>query len=106
MFEQKILSIDNIDKMSAQKVQLEYSFSIQNLVVKAIKYIIEGLAVAIAAYYIPKNKLNVEDIVVIGITAAAIFAILDIYSPSTGEAVRFGAGFGIGANQVGFRPMI
>ena len=63
-----------------------------------------AFAVAIAAYYIPRNKLNVEDIVIIGVTAAAIFAILDIYSPSTGEAVRFGAGFGIGANQVGFKP--
>jgi hypothetical protein len=86
------------------KLNLQYSFSVQNLVVKVIKYIIEGLAVAVAAYYIPKNRLNVEDIVIIGVTAAAIFAILDIYSPSTGEAVRLGAGFGIGANQVGFRP--
>ena len=82
------------------------SFDIQELLTRLVKYIIEGLAVAIAAYYIPRNKLNVEDIVIIGVTAAAIFAILDIYSPSTGEAVRFGAGFGIGANQVGFRPML
>ena len=79
-------------------------FNVSELIKRIIKYIIEGLAVAIAAYYIPKNKLNVEDIVIIGVTAAAIFAILDIYSPSTGEAVRFGAGFGIGANQVGFKP--
>lgn len=86
------------------KLNVQYSFSVQNLVVKVIKYIIEGLAVAVAAYYIPKNRLNVEDIAIIGLTAAAIFAILDIYSPSTGEAVRLGAGFGIGANQVGFRP--
>jgi ABC-type Co2+ transport system permease subunit len=90
--------------MNNPKVNVEYSFSFQQFLVKAIKYIIEGLAVAIAAYYIPRNKLNVEDIVIIGVTAAAIFAILDIYSPSTGEAVRLGAGFGIGANQVGFRP--
>ena len=83
----------------------ELNVNLQNLIIKAIKYIIEGLAVAVAAYYIPKNKLNVEDIVIIGVTAAAIFAVLDVFSPSTGEAVRFGAGFGIGANQVGFRPL-
>jgi len=83
----------------------EHNVNLQNLIIKAIKYIIEGLAVAVAAYYIPKNKLNVEDIVIIGVTAAAIFAVLDVFSPSTGEAVRFGAGFGIGANQVGFRPL-
>jgi len=85
--------------------QQQLNVNVQNLVIKAIKYIIEGLAVAVAAYYIPKNKLNVEDIVIIGVTAAAIFAVLDVFSPSTGEAVRFGAGFGIGANQVGFRPL-
>ena len=83
----------------------QLNVNVQNLIIKAIKYIIEGLAVAVAAYYIPKNKLNVEDIVIIGVTAAAIFAVLDVFSPSTGEAVRFGAGFGIGANQVGFRPL-
>jgi hypothetical protein len=82
----------------------EYSAQVQTLVIKAIKYFIEGLAVAIAAYYIPKHKMDMQDIVVIGVTAACIFAILDIFSPSTGEAVRFGAGFGIGANQVGFKP--
>jgi hypothetical protein len=85
--------------------QQQLNVNVQNLIIKAIKYIIEGLAVAVAAYYIPKNKLNVEDIVIIGVTAAAIFAVLDVFSPSTGEAVRFGAGFGIGANQVGFRPL-
>lgn len=87
------------------KANVEYSFSLQNLIVKIIKYIIEGLAVAVAAYYIPRTKMDLQDIAVIGVTAAAIFAILDIYSPSTGEAVRFGAGFGIGANTVGFKPM-
>jgi hypothetical protein len=91
--------------MHPEQQQQLLNVNLQNLVIKAIKYIIEGLAVAVAAYYIPKNKLNVEDIVIIGVTAAAIFAVLDVFSPSTGEAVRFGAGFGIGANQVGFRPL-
>jgi hypothetical protein len=83
----------------------EYSFNLQNLLVKVIKYIIEGLAVAVAAYWIPKTKMDIQDVGIIGLTATAIFAILDMFSPSTGEAVRFGAGFGIGANTVGFRPM-
>jgi ABC-type Co2+ transport system permease subunit len=91
--------------MRPEHQQQQLNVNVQNLIIKAIKYIIEGLAVAVAAYYIPKNKLNVEDIVSIGVTAAAIFAVLDVFSPSTGEAVRFGAGFGIGANQVGFRPL-
>jgi hypothetical protein len=32
----------------------------------------------------------------------AVFAILDIYAPSVGSSARTGAGFGIGANLVGF----
>ena len=38
----------------------------------------------------------------VAITAAATFAILDMYAPSISHATRQGAGFGIGANLVGF----
>jgi ABC-type Co2+ transport system permease subunit len=58
--------------------------------------------VAIAAYAIPKRSLNVEEIVLIALTAAATFSILDTYIPSMGVSARTGAGFGIGANLVQF----
>ena len=35
-------------------------------------------------------------------TAAATFALLDMYAPSVGSAARQGTGFGIGANLAGF----
>lgn len=38
----------------------------------------------------------------IAITAAATFALLDVYSPSIASAARQGTGFGIGANLTGF----
>jgi hypothetical protein len=38
----------------------------------------------------------------IAITAAATFALLDMFSPSIGGAARMGSGFGVGANLVGF----
>ena len=90
----------------SQKTEYSYTFSAQSLVVKVIKYLIEGLAVAVAAYYFPKNRLALDDVFVIGCTAAAIFAILDLFSPSTGASARLGAGFGIGAAQVGFMPRL
>jgi hypothetical protein len=40
------------------------------LVKRAIKYIIEGIIVALAAYVIPKHTLNVEEVVVIARAAA------------------------------------
>ena len=69
---------------------------------RVIKYLVEGLFVALAALFIPKKTLNFEDILALGVVAAAVFAILDVVSPSIGYTARQGAGFGIGANLVGF----
>lgn len=74
------------------------------IVNRVIKYLIEGLFVALAAVFVPKKTLPWEEIVTLGVVAAAVFAILDVVSPSIGYTARQGAGFGIGANLVGF-PM-
>jgi ABC-type Co2+ transport system permease subunit len=76
--------------------------NIGELVKRIIKYLVEGLMVAIAAYAIPKRSLNIEEIVFIALTAAATFSILDTYIPTMGVTARSGAGFGIGANLVKF----
>ena len=76
------------------------------LVRRAIKYLVEGLMVAIAAYAIPKKSLNFEEIALIALTAAATFSILDTYVPSMAVSARSGAGFGIVANLVGFPRMM
>jgi ABC-type Co2+ transport system permease subunit len=77
--------------------------SIDEILKRVIKYLIEGFVVALAAALFPKNKkLNVEEIFFIGLTAAAVFALLDTFVPSVGASARQGAGFGIGANLVGF----
>ena len=69
---------------------------------RTIKYLVEGLAVAIAAFYIPRKKMNLEEIAMIAVTAAATLAILDLLAPQIGSSARQGAGFGIGASMVGF----
>jgi|UniRef100_A0A6C0IWC2 ABC-type Co2+ transport system permease subunit len=77
-------------------------FDVTELVKRVIKYLIEGLMVAIAAFAIPKRSLNLEEIALLALTAAATFAILDTYIPSMGVSARSGAGFGIGAKLVGW----
>ncbi len=72
------------------------SLNLSNLV----KYALEGLAVAVAAFYIPRRNLNLKDIVLIALTAAATFAVLDMFSPFVSVSARQGAGFGIGYNMV------
>ena len=81
---------------------MEGIINISELVKRIIKYLVEGLMVAIAAFAIPKRSLNIEEIVLIALTAAATFSILDTYIPSMGVTARSGAGFGIGANLVKF----
>jgi hypothetical protein len=77
-------------------------FNIQQLLTRVIKYKVECLMDAIAAIAIPKVSLNLEEIALISLTAAATFSILDTYVPSIGITARSGAGFGIGANLVRF----
>lgn len=86
-------------------MDLQYDF--KQIVKMTIKYMIEGLAIAIAAYYIPllftkgTVKPSLHQIFLIGATAALVMAVLDQYAAKVGESVRQGAGLGIGFNMVG-----
>lgn len=72
-----------------------------DVLTRVIKYGLEGIAVALAAYVF-SGKLKWNEITMISLTAMATFAILDVWAPSVGASARTGAGFGIGAGLVGF----
>ncbi len=80
-----------------------YGFA--EIVNRIIKYLIEGLVIAAAAIFIPKKALPLDEVATLAVLAAVVFAILDAVSPSVGVTARQGAGFGIGANLVGFPRM-
>ena len=82
--------------------ELSSTLDLGELVKRATKYLVEGFMVAIAAYAIPKRSLNFDEVLLISLTAAATFSILDTYVPSMAVSARTGAGFGMGANLVGF----
>jgi ABC-type Co2+ transport system permease subunit len=69
------------------------------IVKKAIKYIVEGIIVAFASYVIPKQSLKLEEVTVIALVAAATLAILDTFIPSMGVSSRQGAGLAIGTRS-------
>jgi hypothetical protein len=48
------------------------------------------------------KKPNFGEILTIGTAAFATFAVLDTFTPSMAVTARQGAGFGLGANLVGF----
>jgi hypothetical protein len=74
----------------------------QEVLRRAFKYIIEGLAVGLACW-LTAPKLSIDEIVIIAVTAAATFAILDMYTPQVSTAARLGTGFGIGSKFAGIR---
>ncbi len=76
---------------------------LQEAMKRAVKYLVEGAAVAVAAYYIPRRKMGLEEVAMIAVTGAATFAVLDMYAPAVSDAARKGAGFGIGATHVGYK---
>ena len=87
------------------------SFSVdgKEILVRIIKYILEGSMVGIAVALIPSKKPSLEEVLTIALIAAATFSLLDMFAPSIGSAARLGVGFSAGANIVGWpgvaRPM-
>jgi hypothetical protein len=100
----KKIWIESIKQMAdSQKAPApSMGVDVADLVKRLVKYALEGLAVAVACYLLPGKKLRTDEIGILALTALAVFAILDIYAPSVGSSARTGAGFGIGANLVGF----
>lgn len=70
-----------------------------------VKYIVEGMAVAIAAYVIPNRRTNFNEVSIIAIIAALTLFVLDVLSADVSRGARFGAGFGMGMNLVNNAPV-
>jgi ABC-type Co2+ transport system permease subunit len=71
------------------------------LVKRIIKYLVLGLVIAVVSIVIPKKSLNLEEVVILALSAAASFSILDVFVPSIADAARTGAGFAIGSSISG-----
>jgi hypothetical protein len=69
---------------------------------RVVKYVLEGLVVAIAAILLPKTKPDFEAVIALALVAASTFAIVDTMMPSLSTPLNMGVGFGIGANLVKF----
>jgi hypothetical protein len=77
-------------------------FSMGEFVKRAIKYLVEGIMVAIVAFVIPQKPLKLDEIAIIALMAAATFSILDTFIPTVAQNARQGAGLGIGFGLAGF----
>ena len=78
-------------------------FSLGDVLTSVLKYLIEGLVVAfVAVLVLNPTKPAFGEILTIGVAAFATFALLDTFTPGIAVTARQGAGFGLGANLVGF----
>lgn len=73
--------------------------------VNLLKYLVEGLAVAVAMAFV-SQKILLKQIVTVALVAMAMFAVLDFFTPGIAVTARQGAGFGLGANLVGFPAFV
>jgi hypothetical protein len=107
----KIFIIDNYIQIQMDIVKNELVVMLQALrekltVKNFIIYLVEGLAVAIAAYVIPNRKTKLAEVMVIASIASVSFFLLDVFSEAVGTGSRLGAGLGIGYNLVnGLAPL-
>jgi len=80
--------------------KIEYNTS--SFVKLILKYVLEGVIIAVCAYYIPvffKNSLRkptLNEIFSIALTASLTMLLLDLFAEKVGTGARIGAGFGIG----------
>lgn len=86
-------------------IRIMYELDLVEIARRVIKYLIEGIMVAVAAYAIPKQSMKMSEIIIIGLTAAATFSVLDVFLPSMAGAARSGAGSGIGMGLIGGLPI-
>jgi hypothetical protein len=77
------------------------SFNSRELCKRVVKYLIQGIVVAIAAILLQKPKPDFEAVIALSLVAGCTFAIIDTFMPSMTFPVQLGAGFSIGSNMIG-----
>ena len=58
----------------------DFKFDFMEVLVRILKYTLEGIMVSTAAFMLPGKKNNLEDVILIGFVAAATFSLLDLFS--------------------------
>jgi len=61
-------------------IQIDYLEFLKSI----FRVLVNGVAVALAAYLIPEPKLAVQDVIMIAIAAAAVLAVIDLIFPCIG----------------------
>ena len=74
--------------------------------INIVKYLLEGMAVALATAILSRGKTSGGELFLMAISSMAVFLVLDLYAPVTAAGARQGAGFGLGFKMVGMNASL
>lgn len=77
-------------------IRPSFSIDTKELMIRIVKYLIEGLAVGVSMWLVLRLKASWEEVLSVALVATATFSILDMFAPSISSAARQGTGFGLG----------
>jgi hypothetical protein len=77
------------------------SIDFSEVLVRMTKYTVEGLVVALVALLLPSKQLTLQEVILLALTAAAVFSILDLMAPSIASGTRLGVGLSTGVGLMG-----
>ncbi len=83
-------------------VEQYFEFDFNEAAKRLIRYLLEGLVVGLSVQLIAHKKININEILLIGVTSASVLSILDTFSPTISSGARNGIGLGLGASTVGY----
>lgn len=60
----------------------------EEMIKRGFKYLIQWLAIVVAALFIPNKPLDQREVFMIAVIGAATFALLDLYAPTVSNKVN------------------
>lgn len=82
--------------------QQYFEFDFNEASKRLIRYLLEGIVVGLSVQLIAHKKINVTEILLIGVTSSAVLSLLDSFSPAISAGARNGMGAGLGLGTVGY----
>ena len=93
--------MDEVRRLGSDVANVDW----RDVVTRVIKYLIEGVVVMAVSYSLITNKgkrAGLNEVLMLGLVAAACFAVLDLLSPTYGSSARSALGMSVGFNLGGF----
>ena len=83
-----------------------FEFDFEEAFKRLIRYLLEGFSVGIAVQIIAQKKVNLNEVILVGVTASSVLCLLDSFSPTVSHGARSGMGLGLGLSTVGYKGFV